>query len=70
MFDKNNKSNRYVTRGIEHYISPKIQNLIWFLIDTMQVEEKDYLQVFDLESVEKDNNIYQHITHKQGNSRL
>lgn len=39
---------RYITRGIETTIPLWLQNLLWYAIDTMEVESKDYLQVFTL----------------------
>lgn len=44
MFDKE----RYITKGIKETISPLIYLILWEMIDDMEVEEKDYLQVFDL----------------------
>lgn len=43
------QNKRYVTRGISAALSPPMQTLLWFLIDSMDVPEKDYLQVFQLE---------------------
>ncbi len=39
---------RYITRGVDCTIPLWIQNLLWRTIDTMEVETKDYLQVFTL----------------------
>jgi hypothetical protein len=44
MFD----NQRYITRGIESEVPLWLQNLIWYMIDSMESEEKDYLQVFNL----------------------
>lgn len=63
MFKKTD--NRYITRGIEHTLSKKLVFLLWTLIDQMEVEEKDYLQVFDLERISKDDVIILQITHTQ-----
>lgn len=41
-------NNRYITRGIETTVPLWIQNLAWYAIDTMEVETKDYLQIFTL----------------------
>lgn len=40
--------NRYITRGIAAEVPPWLQNLMWFLWDSMAVEHKDYLQIFKL----------------------
>lgn len=40
--------NRYMTRGVAVEVPPWLQNLLWFLWDSMEVENKDYLQVFRL----------------------
>ena len=37
---------RYVTRGISNELPLMLQIILWGLIDTMEVAEKDYLQVF------------------------
>lgn len=52
---------RYMTRGVQETVPQYLQNLLWFLIDSMQTESKDYLQVFALS--ERDGK--QHIIHTQ-----
>ena len=47
MFD----NQRFITKGIESDIPNYLQNIMWYMIETMQVEQKDYLQVFKLERV-------------------
>ena len=42
------KNTRYITKGIENKIPLYLQLIMWDLIDKMEVEEKDYLQVFKL----------------------
>lgn len=42
------KNPRYLTRGIESTIPPRLQALLWNLIDLLP-PERDYLQVFWLE---------------------
>jgi hypothetical protein len=42
----NNK--RFITHGIESDVPLWLQNLMWYAIETMEVEPKDYLQVFTL----------------------
>jgi len=56
---------RYITSGIKESIPPFMQNLLWYLIETMEVEEKDYLQVFQLDSVMVDGKRKQSIVHSQ-----
>lgn len=40
--------NRFVTHGALEALPDWVQNLLWFLQDNMEVEKKDYLQVFHL----------------------
>ena len=54
-------SPRYATRGVTTTVPLMLQIILWNLIDSMKVEEKDYLQVFRL-SVESGK---QKITHTQ-----
>lgn len=41
-------NDRYITRGIKQKINPLHYLYLWELIDDMDVEKKDYLQVFTL----------------------
>ena len=52
---------RYVTRGISNKLPLMLQIILWGLIDTMEVAEKDYLQVFLL----SDDGENQRIIHEQ-----
>ncbi len=52
----------YITKGISRNIPPWLINLMWFMIHQMEVENKDYLQVFELE---KQPDGKQYICHKQ-----
>ena len=52
---------RYCTKGISETVPLLTQIILWNLIDSMEVEEKDYLQVFRLTT----NGTTQHITHTQ-----
>ena len=38
----------YITRGIEATIPPWLQALLWYMRDSMEVPERDYLQIFRL----------------------
>ena len=54
-------SPRYATRGVTTTVPLVLQIVLWDLIDSMEVQEKDYLQVFRL-SAESGK---QKITHSQ-----
>lgn len=41
-------NDRYITSGVNDTIPLCLQIIMWSEIDTMQVESKDYLQVFKL----------------------
>ncbi|MGN0650281.1 MAG: DUF960 domain-containing protein [Oscillospiraceae bacterium] len=55
------KNLRYCTKGISETVPLLTQIILWDLIDSMDVEEKDYLQVFRLTANDKT----QHVTHTQ-----
>lgn len=50
---------RYMTKGIQKFLRPDVQILLWDLIDGLDIE-KDYLQVFKLEMKEKDLKLTHH----------
>ena len=52
---------RYVTRGITSTVPLVTQIILWDCIDSMKVERKDYLQVFNLVA----NGTNQQVTHSQ-----
>ena len=52
---------RYCTKGISETVPLLTQIILWDLIDSMEVAEKDYLQVFRLTT----DGTTQHITHSQ-----
>lgn len=52
---------RFITKGVESLLDSPLQNALWFLIETMEIENRDYLQVFELN--EKDGVL--HVNHKQ-----
>lgn len=57
---------RYATSGLSKSISKPVQQLLWDMIDKMEVDKKDYLQVFKLEiEISKDNLPLLKITHTQ-----
>lgn len=41
-------SPRYATKGVTTTVPLMLQIILWDLVDSMAVEEKDYLQVFRL----------------------
>ena len=55
------KNTRYCTRGINETVPILTQIVLWDLIDSMEVAEKDYLQVFRLTT----DGTTQRITHSQ-----
>lgn len=61
MFD----NERFLTRGVNSEIPSYLQNLMWFMIENIEVEKKDYLQVFELSQEIKDNQPFQKIVHFQ-----
>lgn len=56
---------RYVTKGVMAKIPVFLQNVIWYMIETMDVQCKDYLQVFSLEQTWEDGKLRQHMIHLQ-----
>lgn len=63
MFD----SKRYATPGVLLRIPLHVQNLLWFIIETMAVESQDYLQILELSETIIDGKSMQKIIHKQEN---
>ena len=57
MFD----DQKFLTRGVMAEIPLWLTNLMWHMVLTMEVEEKDYLQVFTLTKTATG----QHIVHEQ-----
>ena len=56
-------SPRYATRGVTTTVPLMLQIILWDLIDSMEVAEKDYLQVFKLTA--STDSKTQHVTHTQ-----
>ena len=52
---------KFLTRGVMAEIPSWLTNLMWHMVLTMEVEEKDYLQVFKLTKTP----VGQHIVHEQ-----
>jgi len=64
MFDK---SNRYITKGIEEKLPKELQLLLWKCIDALKEQEMelDYLQVFELTMERVGDIFFQMIIHTQ-----
>lgn len=61
MFD----NDRYVTKEVQIHIPLFLQNLMWYMIETMIIDTKDHLQVFQFESTLQDGKPKQKIIHTQ-----
>lgn len=61
MFD----NERYITPGVATSIPLWLQNLLWYLIETMNVIEKDYLQIFELKTIMVEGRVQLKIIHRQ-----
>ncbi|HIW33173.1 MAG TPA: DUF960 domain-containing protein [Candidatus Paenibacillus intestinavium] len=56
---------RYITAGITNQVPLDTQLMLWELYETMQVESRDYLQIFELTTVIGSHSCIHHILHKQ-----
>jgi hypothetical protein len=57
---------KYVTPGIKESVPAFLQNILWYMVETMEdIEIKDYLQVFVLDSICVDGKQKQMIIHSQ-----
>lgn len=54
-----------ITKGIVDSMPILLQQMMWYLVATMKVKEKDYLQVFQFEKVEINGIQKQKIIHTQ-----
>ena len=52
---------RYTTRRVQQTLQPALQNMLWYLVETMAVEKKSDIQVFEL----ADNKGVLQVTHIQ-----
>lgn len=41
----------YITRGVRNTIPPWLQSLLWYMRESMEACERDYLQIFQLSQV-------------------
>ena len=55
------ENQKFITRGVLSTIPAELADLMWHIVLTMEVEEKDYLQVFRLTKTPAG----QHIVHEQ-----
>ena len=55
------ENQKFLTRGVMTEIPPWLINLMWYMVLTMEADEKDYLQVFVLTKTPTG----QHIIHTQ-----
>ena len=55
------ENQKFITRGVLCNIPAELADLMWHMVLTMEVEEKDYLQVFTLTKTPTG----QHIVHEQ-----
>lgn len=55
------ENQKFLTRGVMADIPPWLINFIWHMVLTMNIEKKDYLQVFTLTKTPTG----QHIVHSQ-----
>ncbi|MED1787834.1 DUF960 family protein [Brevibacillus laterosporus] len=56
---------RYVTKGVVAKIPAYLQNVMWYSIETMDVQHKDYIQVFRLRQTWDDGMPKQFLIHSQ-----
>ena len=59
------ENQRYITKGASIEIPLYLQNVMWYMIETMQVEMKDYLQIFTLSREMVGTELKQKIIHTQ-----
>lgn len=58
---------KYMTRGVQSQISLDLQLMMWRMIEELKDKEisMDYLQVFKLTRITKDNSVLQQVKHEQ-----
>lgn len=59
------KGDKYIPRYIHQKVPSFLQNILWVMVDTMQVEKQDNLQLFELYPVEENGKTKQRIVHTQ-----
>ena len=55
----------FCTKGIQMKIPGPLQTILWYMIEIMEVDEKDHLQVFELSMIHQDGKDKQRIIHRQ-----
>lgn len=56
---------KYVSKGIKENVPTSLQNILWYMIEIMEVGEKDYLQVFHLDCITEQGKLKQKVEHTQ-----
>lgn len=56
---------RRVTQSINKAVPNTLQNLLWYLIESMEVESMNRVQVFELKRKWHEGKLKQHIVHSQ-----
>ena len=56
---------KYVTQGVTETIPSYIQNILWFMVEKMVVDKKDYLQIFVLDAITVKGKVIQKVIHMQ-----
>ena len=56
---------RYVTKGVQSDVPQYLQTMMWYYIDNMEVEQKDYLQVFEFKATVINGQTMQEMIHHQ-----
>lgn len=56
---------KYITQGVKIKVPAFLQNILWYMIETMEVTKNDYLQVFQLECTYDGGKPKQRIVHSQ-----
>lgn len=54
-----------MTKGISSEIPFYLQNVMWLMIESMEIDKKDYLQIFELSRAVVGGKVFQKITHRQ-----
>lgn len=58
------KNTRYMTKGINEVVPFALQIWIWDTIDKLEIQQVDYLQVFEVKVKDREKNIVE-VTHRQ-----
>lgn len=56
---------KFLTKGIDLNVSLFLQDLMWSMIDSMEVQKQDYLQIFRLSGISLYGKTFQKIVHIQ-----